>query len=156
MRQRQVGLAKGRQDPNQHHLGAAFVRRLPQTLQRGVELTLEPAEAIALEPQRIQIDLKVEQPQLGGVVGVRHPLQQLHGEHRRAPRRIHEEQLLLRSDAVHAGLDHALVEHALQRLNVTQQVRDERPKLGGVLVALYVLATHEWFLFAGFVDWSER
>ena len=106
------------------------------TVEELVELSLHPAQAVAGEHLRIEVELEVERPDLGGEVAVGDRGQHRHRAGRRLPRPVDEEHLLLRPDARDAGLEHVLGEHVLERLQVAQHPADRGLPIGRPLRGL--------------------
>ena len=136
VRQTEVGLADGRQDPGQQHVDAALVGDGSHPGEELVQLRLHGAEAVATEALRIEVELEVEGTELGREVRVVDGVEDLERDRRRLPAAVDEEHLLLGADAPHAVLDAALGEHALEGVHVAQQGVGELP---AVLSAVHSL-----------------
>ena len=129
------------QDAGQHHLGAVLVglglHLAQHVVQRGVHL----GKALPAEGERREIDLEVEQGDLGGELRSQ-VRQDLVGNGSRPPAAVDQEHLLLGADAPHARLDAAVADHLIERAQIRQQRLGEGTELRGVLVRGDVLTTH--------------
>jgi hypothetical protein len=128
----EIGGPEGGQDADEQHLDAHLARLRDRPIERLVDLPLHPAQAIARQPQRLEVELEIEAAQLGGEVGVAQRLDQLEVARRRHAVGVDEEELLLGPDAADVGLDPVLLEEALERPEVGEQPSGEELDGGGV------------------------
>ncbi len=128
----EIGLLEGRQDAGHDHVAAAGLGRLPRLAEQLAELPLHIAQTAAAEDVGVEVELEVEAGEFGREVRVLDGLEDLGGDRRRAPVGVDQKELLLGTDASHAGLEPLLLEHFFEGLNVLQEVAEKNPDLFGL------------------------
>jgi hypothetical protein len=123
--QPQIRFAQGRQDTGQQDLDILLRRQPAQEIEPRFELLLHRRQAAGAEGARIEVDLEIEQAELGGVMRVVNLAEEIHRHGGGMPVVIDEKQLLLGADAAHAALDHPLFDHQAEGAQIDQQVAHE-------------------------------
>ena len=120
---------KGGEDAGHHQIGADLRCRRPCLGYQRAQLVFHPVQAVPLERNGIEVDLEVEERELGREVGIVDALQEVEGRGVRMSRLIRQEQLLLGSDAADIGFEQSLIQPVLQGIEVVRQPLVEVPEL---------------------------
>ena len=123
--EREIGDVERLENAGHDEIGVELVSSPPSLGEEVDELTLHLAQAVAAEDQRIGVEFQVEPRELRRVVLVGDLLDHLHRERRRGEVAIDQEELLLGADPANAGFDRAVLQHQLERLEVSQELPGE-------------------------------
>ncbi len=123
--EREVRDVERLQDAGHDDVGAELVGGLAALGEQVDQLLLHALQAVAAEQQGIGVELEVEAGELGRVVLVADLLDHLHRDRRRTEAAIDEEELLLGADPPDAGLDGAVLQHQVERLQIAQELPGE-------------------------------
>ena len=124
-----MGLLERGQDAAEHDVGPLGPGRLAGELDEADELALHLGKGAPREGARGQVRLEVELGELGGELRVVEAREDLGGQADRSLGAVDEEELLLRADTAHAGLDTTFLAEPLERLDVVQERAHEQAQL---------------------------
>ncbi len=96
-------------------------------------MLLELPQAVAAHGEGIGVDLEVKSSVLGGQTFVGRIRHDLGSDGRRMPRVVEQKDLLLRTQPRDPGLDHPLLNHAIEGADVRQQPAGVGPQDFGVV-----------------------
>jgi hypothetical protein len=127
----EVGLPKRRQDARQHDLGSQLPGRPAHCAEAAGQVRLHSGEGVSGEGQALEVELEVEEPELGREGRIVEGLEQLERDGTGTGRFVDQEELLLAADPPLSGFDRPALEHGFQGGQVAEERLHEAAQLSG-------------------------